>query len=186
MRYQAIKGQFTNYSPALLALLFTVLVLFMLLSNMVIGPLKQEIEEQNNRVHAAQAIETKLGMQKEKNRVQLEKVREYRTYQDAWAPRIATYNNTASVLNRMSMLAEQDNHLTVGNRDQKDIKSKGQTVTEITYEVTGALSDIMNWLTQVEGDIDYIRHYSSTWEPQANNQVFVKIVFYMNFKIINP
>jgi hypothetical protein len=179
-----MRNQFSSYLASLLLLLFLVVGGFMAQRQFILDSINARMAAEDSKMRLTQAIEDRLKVQKEKNAVQMARVKEYDAYNKLWSPRIGDYNNTASVLNLLSVMAETDNHLTVGNRNQKDVRLKDQTITEISYEVTGTLPDILNWLTEAETKIDFLRHYSSIWEPQANNQIFVKIVFQMNFKIL--
>lgn len=170
-----------------MALLFAVVAIYMAQQHFLLATFSAKSEEQNVRIRGAQETLVKLKVQQAKNAEQMDKVREYDEYNRAWSKTISKYQNTASVLNLISMIAEE-NHLVVGNRKQQDVRLPVQkeTVTEINYEITGTPTDVLTWLTRVEGDVDFLRHYSSSWEPLANQQVFVKIVFHMNFKILSP
>ena len=114
---------------------------------------------------------------------QTQAIEHYQSYRDAWAPRIREYSNEALVLNHLRQFADEEKlHIGRTEGTDKTLPEAG-AVTEIHYEVTGSINNILAWLNKAETEIDFLQCSDTHWTPQPNSQLQLEANFIINFKL---
>lgn len=114
---------------------------------------------------------------------QREKKSTQKTFHDylaLWGTKTAEYRNTASIVN-MSRGFAKENKLEFND---KYAEVTTNNITDIKLEVTGSLSNCLQWVRKLESSVDHFKPKSAKWTPQKDGRLTLEVHYLINFNLL--